>query len=81
MVRTRTRGKIAFVSSLLAYMSIVGYSNYSPGKHALRGILLQFFPRVTSHSLGCICRPRRDSPLRALVIFHIRAHLFPRYDF
>jgi len=30
--------KIVLVSSLLGYMSIVGYSSYSPAKHALRGL-------------------------------------------
>ncbi|KAF8621629.1 hypothetical protein AX15_007647 [Amanita polypyramis BW_CC] len=38
MVRDRVQGKIVFVSSLLGYMSIIGYSSYSPGKHALRGL-------------------------------------------
>jgi len=38
MVRTRTKGKIVFVSSVLSYFSIIGYSTYSPGKHALRGL-------------------------------------------
>jgi 3-dehydrosphinganine reductase len=37
MARERTPGKIVFVSSFLGYMSIIGYSSYSPGKHALRG--------------------------------------------
>ncbi|KAJ7068322.1 oxidoreductase [Mycena amicta] len=38
MVRERTKGKIVFTSSVLAYFSFVGYSSYSPGKHALRGL-------------------------------------------
>lgn len=38
MVRDRVHGKIIFVSSLLGYMSIIGYSSYSPAKHALRGL-------------------------------------------
>ncbi|KAF8745952.1 hypothetical protein AX14_004247 [Amanita brunnescens Koide BX004] len=38
MVKDRVQGKIVFVSSLLGYMSIIGYSSYSPGKHALRGL-------------------------------------------
>ncbi|KAH9180051.1 oxidoreductase [Lactarius sanguifluus] len=37
MVRTRTsKGKIIFVSSLLGYFGMIGYSTYSPGKHAIR---------------------------------------------
>jgi len=38
MVRTRTKGKIVFVSSVLSYFGLVGYSTYTPGKHALRGL-------------------------------------------
>ncbi|KAH8999453.1 oxidoreductase [Lactarius akahatsu] len=39
MVRTRTsNGKIVFVSSLLGYFGMIGYSTYSPGKHAIRGL-------------------------------------------
>lgn len=37
MAREKARGKIVFVSSLLGYMSIVGYAPYAPGKFALRG--------------------------------------------
>ncbi|WVR09278.1 3-ketodihydrosphingosine reductase TSC10 [Kwoniella sp. DSM 27419] len=34
----RRRGKITFVSSFLGYTSFAGYSTYSPGKYALRGL-------------------------------------------
>lgn len=37
MVREGRTGKIVFVSSTLGYMSFVGWSSYSPAKHALRG--------------------------------------------
>ena len=37
MIRDGVKGKIVFVSSVLGYFSIVGYSPYSPGKFALRG--------------------------------------------
>jgi len=37
MVADRAPGKIIFVSSILGYMSLIGYSSYSPAKHALRG--------------------------------------------
>lgn len=37
MVKTNMKGKIIFVSSMLGYMSIIGYSSYSPAKWALRG--------------------------------------------
>ncbi len=39
MVRTCTKGKIVFVSSILGYFGMIGYSTYSPGKHAIRGKL------------------------------------------
>ncbi|KAI9065506.1 oxidoreductase [Trametes sanguinea] len=38
MVKQGVKGKIVFVSSILAYFSIVGYSTYCPGKFALRGL-------------------------------------------
>jgi 3-dehydrosphinganine reductase len=38
MIRTRTKGKITFVSSVLGYFGMIGYSTYSPGKHAIRGL-------------------------------------------
>lgn len=37
MARQGIKGKIVFVSSVLAFFSIVGYSTYSPGKFAIRG--------------------------------------------
>ncbi|KAI0667844.1 oxidoreductase [Trametes maxima] len=38
MVRQGVKGKIVFVSSVLAFFSIVGYASYSPGKFAIRGL-------------------------------------------
>ncbi|KAJ3739406.1 oxidoreductase [Lentinula detonsa] len=38
LVRSQTSGKLVFTCSLLGYMSLIGYSTYSPGKHALRGL-------------------------------------------
>ncbi|KAG2092314.1 uncharacterized protein F5147DRAFT_748032 [Suillus discolor] len=38
MVRENKKGKIMLVSSTLGYMSLIGYSSYSPAKHALRGL-------------------------------------------
>lgn len=38
IVKERKPGKITFVSSVLGYMSFIGYSTYSPAKHALRGL-------------------------------------------
>jgi 3-dehydrosphinganine reductase len=38
MVAQKVQGKIIFVSSLLGYASFAGYTNYSPGKYALRGM-------------------------------------------
>ncbi|KAG1883373.1 hypothetical protein F4604DRAFT_1575867 [Suillus subluteus] len=38
MMRKNKKGKIVLVSSTLGYMSFIGYSSYSPAKHALRGL-------------------------------------------
>ncbi|KAI1792649.1 oxidoreductase [Ganoderma leucocontextum] len=38
MVRYGVKGKIVFVSSVLGLMSFVGYTPYSPGKFAIRGL-------------------------------------------
>ncbi|KAG6863748.1 hypothetical protein C0991_003500 [Blastosporella zonata] len=38
MARQGLKGKIVFVSSTLGYMSFLGWSSYSPAKHALRGL-------------------------------------------
>jgi 3-dehydrosphinganine reductase len=53
MVGTRTKGKIVFVSSVLGYFGMIGYSTYSPGKHAIRGELLQGSSRLrlTTHRM------------------------------
>jgi len=37
MVSNRIKGKIVLVGSFLGYSSFVGYTNYAPGKYALRG--------------------------------------------
>ena len=37
MAKQGVHGRIVFVGSTLGYMSFLGYSNYSPGKHALVG--------------------------------------------
>ncbi|KAH7906598.1 hypothetical protein BJ138DRAFT_1162259 [Hygrophoropsis aurantiaca] len=38
MAREGKKGKIVLVSSTLGFMSFIGYSSYSPAKHALRGL-------------------------------------------
>lgn len=38
MARGHHPGKIVFVSSVIAYFGLVGYSTYSPGKFAIRGL-------------------------------------------
>ena len=48
MAETHTSGKIVFVSSLLGYAGLIGYSTYCPGKHALRGV---FFFAMTRHGI------------------------------
>ncbi|KZP32984.1 oxidoreductase [Athelia psychrophila] len=52
MVADRTRGKIIFVSSLLGYMSIVGYSTYAPAKHALRGLAETLRSELALYDIG-----------------------------
>lgn len=37
MTANRTHGKIALVSSVLGFMGLIGYSEYSPMKYAIRG--------------------------------------------
>ncbi|EPQ55592.1 oxidoreductase [Gloeophyllum trabeum ATCC 11539] len=38
MVEQGRKGKIVFVASTLGYMSFVGWSSYSPARHAVRGL-------------------------------------------
>ncbi|KAG6816196.1 hypothetical protein H0H87_007827 [Tephrocybe sp. NHM501043] len=38
MAKQGRKGKITFVSSTLGYMTFLGWSSYSPAKHALRGL-------------------------------------------
>lgn len=38
MVRQKVRGKILLVGSTLSFFSMVGYTSYSPGKFAIRGL-------------------------------------------
>lgn len=38
MVADGVKGKLVFVSSILGLMNFIGYSEYSPAKHAIRGI-------------------------------------------
>ncbi|TFK78426.1 oxidoreductase [Polyporus arcularius HHB13444] len=38
MVQQGIKGKVVFCASILGYFSMVGYSTYSPGKFALRGL-------------------------------------------
>jgi 3-dehydrosphinganine reductase len=58
MVSNRVKGKIVLVSSLLGYSTFVGWTNYSPGKYALRGksLNLRCYPVhsaiPTLHALG-----------------------------
>lgn len=50
MVKQGVKGKVVFVSSVLGYFSIVGYSTYSPGKFALRGKYLMLRNTYTANS-------------------------------
>nr|GAT59480.1 oxidoreductase [Mycena chlorophos] len=58
MVRDGTKGKIIFTSSVLGYFSIVGYSTYSPGKFALRGLAEALRSEMQLYGIGIhICFP------------------------
>jgi len=52
MVADRAPGKIIFVSSILGYMSLIGYSSYSPAKHALRGLAETLRSELQLYSIG-----------------------------
>jgi len=52
MVRTHTKGKIVFVSSVLGYFGMIGYSTYSPGKHAIRGLAETLRQELLLYSIG-----------------------------
>ncbi|KAF9492796.1 oxidoreductase [Pleurotus eryngii] len=52
MVKSRSRGKLVFISSVLGYMSIVGYSTYSPAKHALRGLAETLRSELLLYDIG-----------------------------
>ncbi|KAJ6515826.1 oxidoreductase [Mycena sanguinolenta] len=52
MVRDRFAGKIVFTSSVLGYMSFIGYSAYSPGKHALRGLAETLRSELILYNIG-----------------------------
>lgn len=50
MVANRIKGKIVMVGSFLGFSTFVGYTNYSPGKYALRG---EQFTHLIHPSLPC----------------------------
>lgn len=54
MVKQGVKGKVVFVSSVLGYFSIVGYSTYSPGKFALRG---KYILPTKVYTADPICSP------------------------
>lgn len=58
MVAEGVKGKIVFVSSVLGYFSIVGYSTYSPGKFAVRGLAEALQSEFLLYGIGVhICFP------------------------
>ena len=73
MIKERVQGKIVFVSSLLGYMSIVGYSSYAPAKHALRGNIfsnpMETPPEVFFSGLAETLRSE-------LLLYSISVHIF-----
>lgn len=72
MARENRKGKIVFVSSTLGYMSFVGWSSYSPAKHALRGNdLLVFGKPMSIDMLGLA-----DTLHSELLLYGIDVHIF-----
>jgi 3-dehydrosphinganine reductase len=73
MVQEGHQGKIVFVSSILGYMGFVGYSSYTPGKHALRG-------KCTINAVGMDANraaPGLAETLRnELLLYDIDVHIF-----
>ncbi|KAF7318506.1 3-ketodihydrosphingosine reductase TSC10 [Mycena chlorophos] len=56
MVRQRRPGLVTIVSSMVGYMSFLGWGPYAPGKHALHGLadtlqseLMLYDPPITAH--------------------------------
>ncbi|KAI0832368.1 oxidoreductase [Trametes gibbosa] len=52
MVKQGVKGKLVFVSSVLGYFSIVGYSTYSPGKFAIRGLAEALQSELMLYDIG-----------------------------
>jgi len=52
MIRTGTKGKIVFVASVLGYFGMIGYSTYTPGKHAIRGLAETLRQELLLYSIG-----------------------------
>ncbi|WRT68763.1 uncharacterized protein IL334_005743 [Kwoniella shivajii] len=52
MVKQRKIGKIVFVSSFLGYTTFAGYTNYSPGKYALRGLADSLRSEMLLHDIS-----------------------------
>ncbi|RSH85750.1 3-dehydrosphinganine reductase [Saitozyma podzolica] len=52
MVAQRVRGKIVFVSSFLGYTTFAGYTSYSPGKYALRGLADALRSEMLLHNIS-----------------------------
>lgn len=74
MARDRYPGKIVFVSSLLGYMSMIGYASYSPAKHALRGVVYLTFP-VTG-SLNRWLAGLAETLRSELLLYSVGVHIF-----
>ncbi|KAJ7767637.1 oxidoreductase [Mycena metata] len=55
MVRQKRKGRLAMVSSVVGYMSFIGWASYAPGKQALRGLAdtlqseLMLYPDISIH--------------------------------
>lgn len=78
MVKHNVKGKICFVSSFLGYMSIIGYSPYSPGKFALRGNDSEMFIHVRLCSNSILLSGLAETLQSEFVLYGIDIHIcFP----
>ncbi|TRM67756.1 oxidoreductase [Schizophyllum amplum] len=55
MVQDDVKGKIVLVSSILGYFGMIGYANYSPGKHALRGLAESLRSELILYDISIHC--------------------------
>jgi 3-dehydrosphinganine reductase len=78
MVLQGRKGKLVFVSSTLGLMSFIGWSSYSPAKHALRGNILSITSKLSFYlsPLLPLCSGLADTLHSELMLYDIDVHIF-----